>query len=167
MCIRDRVSVCEDQFAVLDSCGNQIGSSDKGRHKYIFRSLINLSGPSDMLDHARVHHRNLIADSHGLFLVMGHIYGSDAHALLRMTDDAAHLDVYKRQPLSFVFSISNTEKLSVSSIVSPLCGTASFVLWPGSPRRPAAVVHTGYKYTTKLPACELDVYKRQAESAWA
>ena len=44
-----------------------------------------------MLDHAAVHHGDAVRHGHGLLLVVGHVHGGDAHAVLDLLDGRAHL----------------------------------------------------------------------------
>jgi hypothetical protein len=49
------------------------------------------SGGGDLLDDAATHHRDSVAEGHGLDLVVGDVDGRGGQALLQLRDGGAHL----------------------------------------------------------------------------
>ena len=53
--------------------------------------LVDFRGAAYLFDLAAVHDDDLVGKSHGLALVMGHVYAGDADALLDLADLRAHV----------------------------------------------------------------------------
>ena len=86
------VAVRKGDDAALDVGVHDVGASDEGGHEDILRALVDVAGGADVLDDAILHDSDAVTDGHCLFLIVGDIHSGDAHALLGVADDAAHLD---------------------------------------------------------------------------
>jgi hypothetical protein len=76
-----------------DATGQEIhgGRSDKARHKLIGRSVVQLKGGADLLDHAVAHDHDFVGHGHGLDLIVGHVDRGGANPLVQLLDLGAHL----------------------------------------------------------------------------
>ena len=76
----------------LNAPVHDVGQSDEGGHEDVGGPLVYVFGGVNLLYDAAVHDRDAVRHSQGLLLVMGHIYGGDAHLLLDALDGVPHLN---------------------------------------------------------------------------
>ena len=68
-----------------------IGTADEGGNEQVGRALVDVLGGAHLLDVALAHDRDAVRNSHGFFLVVGDVHIGDAHRVLDLLDDGAHL----------------------------------------------------------------------------
>ena len=91
--LRTVIVNAEDGLSVLQlQCAlEHVGSADEGGHKHVGRPLVDALGVADVLDDTRIHNRNPVGDGHCLLLIVGDVDACDAHIVLDVFDDGAHL----------------------------------------------------------------------------
>ncbi len=72
------------------------GRADEAHHELALRLLVEVARPADLLDHAVVHHRDLVGDLHRLLLVVGDEDGRDVHLFVEAPQPFAQLRAHAR-----------------------------------------------------------------------
>ena len=72
------------------------GRADEAGHEQVLGLVVELHRRAHLLQHAGAHHRHPVAEGHRLGLVVGHVDGGGAEALLDPRDLGAHLHAQLR-----------------------------------------------------------------------
>ncbi len=80
-----------DQAVVQHHTVQDVTLTDEISDKRVFRFVVNILGPANLLDAAFVHDHNGVGHGQGFLLVVGHVYKSNPHGLLNAFEFVLHV----------------------------------------------------------------------------